>query len=99
MDNSIMNRVSEVLNTSILQHNPDANIDKSERLVSVGTGAFITLKGLTNLFSHPYLAVTELGIGGALLYRGVTGYCIVKDQMERSTVTHVPQSAMPVEAY
>ena len=96
MDNSMMNRVNEVIDTSILQHNPNANIEKSERLVSVGAGAFIALKGLTNVFSHPYLALTELGIGGMLLYRGVTGYCMIKEQLENTTVTHVPQSAMPV---
>lgn len=72
---SIINRLGDSLEGSVLQYNENANIDKSERIVSVGTGAFIGLKGVTNIFSNPMIALTELGIGGLLLYRGVTGYC------------------------
>ena len=99
----MINKVSETLNKNVLQQNPNANVEKSERLVSLGAGAFIALKGLTNVFSHPWLAIAELGVGGSLLYRGVTGYCPVKEKLENdsdfSTSVHVPQSAMPTEAY
>ena len=30
------------------------------------------------MFSHPVLALTEAGIGAALLHRGITGTCSVK---------------------
>ncbi|WP_207426752.1 DUF2892 domain-containing protein [Pedobacter sp. SYSU D00535] len=101
MNNSIVNKVSDTLNSSILQQNPNANVEKSERLISLGAGAFLALKGLTNVFSHPWLAMAELGIGSSLLYRGVTGYCAVKEKLEsdQMSATPVPASAMPVEAY
>ncbi|WP_207533884.1 YgaP family membrane protein [Desertivirga arenae] len=101
MNNSMITKVSETLNKNVLQQNPEANVEKSERLVSLGAGAFLALKGLTNVFSHPWLAIAELGIGGSLLYRGVTGYCAVKEKLENEidNSVRVPQSAMPTEAY
>lgn len=104
MENSMMNKVSETVDSKILQYNPNANVEKSERLVSIGAGAFIAMKGITNVFSHPFLALTELGIGGALLYRGVTGYCAVKEKLEHEdsiTGESVPvqHNVNPTEAY
>ena len=102
MENSIINKLSDTLNSSVLQE----NVGKSERIVSIGSGAFITLKGITNIFSHPYLALTELGLGGVLLYRGLTGYCPIKEKMENMaredaplTSPTVPVTAMPTESY
>ena len=62
MENSIINNLTDTLNHSILQENANANVGKSERIVSVGAGAFIALKGITNVFSHPLIALTELGL-------------------------------------
>lgn len=84
MNTSIINQAGDVLEHSLLQENPFANIGRSERLLSVGTGTFIALKGLSNLFSHPLIALGELGIGGALLYRGITGFCAITDMAENS---------------
>jgi len=106
MENSIINRITDSLDGSVLQQSENANVGKSERIVSLGAGAFIALKGITNVFSHPLLALTELGLGGALLYRGFTGYCPVKEKLEdqrqqessfnSSTIT---VTAMPTESY
>jgi uncharacterized membrane protein len=85
MNNSMMNRLGNTLEGSLMQHNDHANVGKSERVVSLGTGAFIALKGITNLFSHPMIALTELGVGGALLYRGVTGNCPIKEKLENQS--------------
>ena len=82
---SMINQIGDALEGSLLQPNEFANIEKSERLVSVGAGAFIGLKGITNVFSNPLLAIIEMGIGGALLYRGITGYCPVKDMVSESS--------------
>ena len=60
-----------------------SNIAKSERFVSIGTGLFITLSGITRLFSNPWLAITEIGVGALLLDRGISGYCVVKDLTEK----------------
>jgi len=103
MSNAIINKVSDTLDSKVLQYNPDANAEKSERLVSIGAGAFITLKGITNVFSHPFLALAELGIGGTLLYRGLTGYCAVKDKLEdhefEGPNVPVSERALPTEIY
>ncbi|WP_423148440.1 YgaP family membrane protein [Rubrolithibacter danxiaensis] len=84
----MINRIGESLEDSLLQPNVNANISKSERYVSIGTGAFIALKGITNLFSSPLLALGELAIGGALLYRGVTGYCAITDRLENNDASN-----------
>ena len=82
MENSMINRIGNTMDGSLLQDNPDANVSRSERYLSLGTGAFIALKGITNIFSHPLIALTELGIGSLLLYRGTTGYCPMKEMLE-----------------
>ncbi|MBC8053359.1 MAG: DUF2892 domain-containing protein [Sphingobacteriaceae bacterium] len=112
MENSIINKVSDTLNNSILQESAYANVGQTERIISVGAGAFIALKGITNVFSHPFLAITELGLGTALLYRGLTGYCPVKEKMDEQEMNSyqdssfsdsgsptVPVTAMPTETY
>lgn len=70
------------LKDSILTNNPNANVGKTDRIISVGTGTFILFKGITNLFSHPLLALTEVGVGAALLHRGVTGSCEIKKMID-----------------
>ena len=106
MENSVVNTISDTLNSSFLQENANANVGQTERMISVGAGAFIALKGLTNIFSHPLLALTELGIGGALLHRGLTGYCAIKEKLDEqqlnsnlNSVEAVPVTAMPAESY
>ena len=51
------------------------NVGQTERMVSVGLGAFLLSSGLNNLTSHPIRGLVRTIIGGALLYRGVSGNC------------------------
>lgn len=53
------------------------NVNMPERLLSVLGGAFIVYKSLKQLKEHPVIAVQEALVGGALLYRGATGFCPV----------------------
>lgn len=86
--NAMINQISNSFEGSLLQKNENANIQKSERMLSLGAGAFIGLSGLGNLFSHPLRGLFELGIGGALVYRGMTGFCHLKAAMtEQQTGT------------
>lgn len=71
-------KITDTVKDTLLQDNPYANVGKTDRIISVGTGAYIFFKGITNLFSHPVLALTEAGIGAALLHRGITGNCAIK---------------------
>jgi Flp pilus assembly protein TadB len=77
-----INELKDTLEESLLEPNPNGNIERSERILSIASGAFLFCKGVTNLFSHPTIAMGELLIGGTLLHRGVTGFCPVKGAVE-----------------
>jgi uncharacterized membrane protein len=67
------------------------NVGQTERLVSVGLGAFLLSSGLNNLFSHPLKGLIRTALGGALLYRGATGHCPVYASMGKTKgVAHTP---------
>lgn len=57
------------------------NIVNSERAISIAAGAFILYTGINNVFRSPFSSVLEVVAGGALLLRGATGYCPVKEQL------------------
>ncbi len=61
--------------------NEYVNISKSERVVSSAFGVFMLWKGVKDIFTTPSNALWEVILGGGLLYRGVTGYCAVKDRL------------------
>jgi hypothetical protein len=83
MDNKIRHTTDKVIG-SILYPERYANIQKSERIVSAAFGTFMFWKGAKDLFTNPSNGVWELIIGGALLYRGATGYCAVKERIEHA---------------
>ncbi|GAA4806468.1 hypothetical protein GCM10023231_39600 [Olivibacter ginsenosidimutans] len=60
------------------------NIDFSERIISIGTGTYMIYKGVRELFKKPLLALGQVAIGSALLYRGATGTCDVKKVLEKA---------------
>ena len=80
--NEIVKNIIDDVKNAVLNDNPNANVGKTDRIISVGTGTYIFFKGITNLFSSPLLALTEVSIGGGLLYRGLTGVCPVKNLIE-----------------
>lgn len=63
------------------------NIDFSERVISIGSGTYMIYKGVRELFKKPLLALGQVAIGSALLYRGATGVCDVKKVLEKVTNT------------
>ncbi|MVN21492.1 YgaP family membrane protein [Mucilaginibacter arboris] len=86
-------KATDTLKDTLLPENPNANVGKTDRIISIGTGAYIFFKGITNLFSHPILALTEAGIGAALLHRGITGTCSIKkiiDDLDETDATNSP---------
>jgi hypothetical protein len=92
MDTSKINEIGNTIKDSLLQNNPYANVGMSERVVSLGTGAFIAFAGITNLLSHPMIAFSEMAIGGTLLYRGITGNCPLKEMLENQNMDRQPES-------
>lgn len=65
----------------------DANISKSERVLSIATGAFILFHGVKNIFSCPLVGLGEVAAGGALMRRGFTGNCKLKALAEEESTT------------
>ncbi len=92
--NDEFKKAANTLKDTLLPDNPNANVGKTDRIISVGTGAYIFFKGITNLFSHPVLALTEAGIGAALLHRGITGNCSIKKIIEDMDETEEPTVAL-----
>jgi hypothetical protein len=97
--NDELKHAASTLKDTLLPENPSANVGKTDRIISIGTGAYIFFKGITNLFSHPVLALAEVGIGAALLNRGITGNCSIKkiidDLDETDTVSSPIVTAYP----
>ncbi|UIR57631.1 DUF2892 domain-containing protein [Sphingobacterium sp. SRCM116780] len=60
----------------------NGKIETSERILSVVAGGFILGAGVKYLFKHPLTALSGLSLGGALVYRGVTGKCAIKKAIE-----------------
>ncbi len=98
-------KIADTLKDTLLQNNPNANVGKTDRIISVGTGTYIFFKGITNLLSHPLLALTEASIGAALLHRGLTGNCAIKkviddlDEPEETSASHLhpyPSTVTPL---
>lgn len=51
------------------------NVGWNERLASATIGAFLFSSGVNNLFRHPVKSLLKTALGGALLYRGMSGNC------------------------
>jgi len=92
---SLKDKVCKVID-SYRKEDPENNVVNSERLLSIGSGIFITINGITKLFSNPLLAMAELGVGAMLLDRGITGHCVIKEATEKpqdaSISTNAPMS-------
>ncbi len=96
-----INELTDTLKESLLQDNENANVEKSERILSLASGGFVFIKGIGNLFSHPTLALGELIVGGVLVYRGVTGVCPIKQMAVRpeATIPHTDSILITTTEY
>lgn len=56
----------------------DGNVGTSERILSVIAGGLILGIGTKRLLKNPLTAISGITLGGALVYRGVTGHCTIK---------------------
>lgn len=69
----------------------EVNVGQTERMISVGLGAFLLSSGLNNLTRHPLKGLLRTALGGALLYRGVSGHCPMYSSMGKTQgVRHTP---------
>lgn len=65
------------------------NLAFSERLISIGAGTYMIFNGLSKIFRKPLIAVSEVAIGGALLYRGSLGYCAITEYCTQKEIEEV----------
>lgn len=61
---------------------PPVNISNFERVATVLIGAFLFYNGIRKLRRKPIKGVTRAAAGGALVFRGVTGFCPVYDKLK-----------------
>lgn len=60
------------------------NVGYNERLISAALGAFLLSSGLGELTKHPIKGLIRTGLGGALLYRGMSGHCPVYSSLGKT---------------
>lgn len=65
----------------LIEAHENRNIANSERLLSVAAGAYVFYTGILGIFNSPFTAIGEVALGGALMLRGATGYCPLKDAL------------------
>lgn len=63
----------------------DGNVGTSERILSVIAGGLILSIGVKQILKNPITAISGVGLGGALVYRGITGKCTIKSAVEQLT--------------
>jgi len=67
----------------------EANVNWPERYISILGGAMLGYSGIKNLFSSPATSILKLGVAAYLVNRGVTGNCVVYDQLDKYMATPV----------
>ncbi len=75
---AILDSILTTLKSRLDQACENGEIACSERIVSVLAGGLLLGTSIRKLTHSPGAALTGLGLGGALLARGVTGRCVVK---------------------
>jgi uncharacterized membrane protein len=73
------------LKNKVWQDNENANVNPTERVISIAAGAYIFYKALANVVKHPFIALEEAGVAGYLIYRGVTGVCLIYDKIGKDS--------------
>lgn len=81
--NAILNYALNKIKAKIDEDCIDGNIGTSERILSVISGGLILSVGIKQLVKHPMTAITGATLGGALVYRGITGRCTIKAAIEK----------------
>lgn len=79
--NTKTKEILEDVRDRLKEANDHRNIANSERLLSVAAGAFVLYTGITRMFKKPLSSLAEVAVGSALILRGATGYCPIKDSV------------------
>lgn len=83
--NALINFAIDKIQSKLDNHCTDGNVSTSERILSVVAGGLILSIGVKQFLKNPITAISGVGLGGALVYRGITGKCTVKSAIEQLT--------------
>lgn len=61
--------------------NMNVNVSNFERIASAAIGAFLVFNSIKKIRHAPLRSISRIAAGSALLYRGVSGYCPVYNQL------------------
>ena len=81
--NALINYAIDKIKRKVDEDCIDGNVGTSERILSVIAGGLILSMGVKNIIKHPITALSGVGLGGALVYRGVTGRCTIKAAVDQ----------------
>lgn len=81
--NTLINYAIDKIKRKVDEDCIDGNVGTSERILSVIAGGLILSFGVKQILKHPITAISGLGLGGALVYRGVTGKCTIKAAVDQ----------------
>lgn len=85
MFEEVKHHVNQILQSSGIAANEETNINDTERFISVAAGTFIMYKGISQILSHPLIALQEAALGGYLMYRGASGHCPIYEKIGKDT--------------
>lgn len=83
--NALINYAIDKVKSKLDNDCIDGNVGTSERILSVIAGGLILSIGAKQILKHPLTAISGVGLGGALVYRGITGKCSIKAAVEQLT--------------
>lgn len=81
----LLNYALEKIKKKVNEDCIDGNVGVSERILSVVAGGLILGIGIKQLIKRPMTALTGVTLGGALVYRGITGHCSIKAGLDKMT--------------
>jgi len=79
---NLLDKAIDKVKHRVEQDCKNGTVGTSERILSVVAGGFILGAGIKFIFRKPLTAISGLSLGGALVYRGVTGRCAIKEKLE-----------------
>jgi len=68
------------------------NVGETERVLSLLGGSALTVAGLSQ---RSLAGLLLAGLGGGLVYRGLTGHCPMYESLKVNTAGHSPQASIP----
>lgn len=78
-----MSIMEKIKGTCSLMKDIKVNIGASERVLSTFSGGILLTSGIRKITSHPRRSLLALVTGGALIWRGISGYCPAKKYIEK----------------